>query len=224
MGTFRNHCLALVGVLSLFAWRGVGASPASPTPEDLLARGRELIEYNCGECHGATAEGVREGIEKVEAALAQGVRQRAEACRALAHGYSTLASVFAEPGSADQLALRKRHADALACAAEAAPDDPDTLFEQSSVQDQESAIRTLQRVLELDPHHVDALFGLGTYEAEAGNRAGLAKMKEAFELAETSDHAYAIHIAVRLLEHLAKFHEEKEAREITARLAALDPH
>lgn len=225
MCPFGSKCIALLGMLSMVAVGRIDASPAGHAPEDLLAQGQELIENNCGDCHGATAEGVRDGIEKVEAALANGVRQRADACRELAHGYSTLAIVFAPPDSADQKALGKRQAEALACAAEAAPDDPDTLYEYSTVQDQESAIRTLKRVLELDPHHRDALFSLGIYETEAGNRAGLAKMKEAFELAEASDDAYAIHIGDRLLEQLAKFpHEEKEAREITARMSALDSH
>lgn len=162
----------------------------------LLAEGRHLIlEVNCNDCYQKTPQGLRQGIQKIEQALALGVTERGEACWLVHRAYWDLS--FLGRGERDQEALG-RSREALVCAIKEEPENPEWLYEfaMSFAHGKERKDLCL-RVLAIAPDHPGALFTLGEIEVKEGEtEKGTQTMLRAFWLA---DGVEAVSMGERLL-------------------------
>lgn len=211
MGT-AIRCLMLA--LVLLPWAARGQAPEDP--EVLLREGRALIESNCGDCMGSSAQELRRGIQKVERALELGSPDRAEIYRLLADAYGQMALVFLAPDSAEQSELLEKQRQAYERLVEIEPRNVDLLYEYAfALRDDAARAGILRRILDIQPGHAEALFALGRYEAERGDSKGLADMRRAFDMAEGEK---ALEYGEGLLAILQQQGRAEEAREIARRL------
>lgn len=193
----------------------------SESAEELFHRGEELLTKNCGECRGATREGLEAGIEEIRRALAAGYGDRIAALRLLEDAYGQLGHVFAEPRSAAKRQALAEQRRLLAELVELDDVDVDILFDYAlAAPDPEDRRAALERILELEPEHLEALFALGQLEVALGAPdSGLDRMREAFETsAENRAGRDARYFGSRLVWALQRLGHDREAQEIIVRL------
>jgi tetratricopeptide (TPR) repeat protein len=210
------HILMLAFVLLPWAVQ----AQAPDDPEVLLREGSTLIEENCGDCMGSTSKEMMQGIEKVERALELGLPDPEEAYRLLANGWGEMAHVFLPPDSAEQEAALERQRKAFEKLVVLAPRDVSVLYEYAFVLDDKDArMAVLQRILDLDPNHDEALFALGRIEVKKGDPKGFARMQRAFEMTEMEvAREYGEALFFLLQEH----GRAEEAREVKRRLEEIE--
>lgn len=219
----------LAVVLSWWTVHAVGVAPRTGASEGshqsaltLIDQGRRLLEKNCADCTDASADGLRAAQRTLQAALQIGgdAAEIGQACWWLARAYRTEAYVFAQSGSADQEKLLRDEREALACAVKAQPQQVDWLYEYAVAFDGHEERRLLEKVLELDPNHVEALWTLGTRELADGKAVGVDRMLKAFKLAND---AVAVEIGDELASSLRKLGRTAEADEVAERVQVLKP-
>jgi tetratricopeptide (TPR) repeat protein len=206
-------CLLLALLLIPVGLRG-GAPEDDPAA--LLREGRALIERNCGDCMGSSAQGLRQGIQKVEKALEMGLPDPAEGYRLLANAYGQLARVFLTPDSAEQLEVLDKQRQAYERLVKVEPKNVEILYEYAfSLRDEEARASVLRRILDIQPDYLDALFALGRYEAERGDPKGIGRMRRAFNDAKGE---HALEYGESLLAVLQQQGRTDEAQEVARRL------
>lgn len=132
---------------------------AGETAAERFARGRALIEDNCGEAYPKSRKVLEDGIADLLAAVHQGV-DTADAHRLLACAYGTLGSRFAIPDESVKLASKEL--EALRGAATRDPRDvPTRLRIAALTADKQEALDAYEAVLGIAPDHAVALYGSG---------------------------------------------------------------
>lgn len=194
------------------------AAPASPeTPAERFQRGRRLIEANCGECMGATREGLERGIQDVREALEMGYPGKKEAYRRLAEGNNTLALVFLTPDSREQHAVLGEVRKAYETLLELDPKDAGVRYEYAAtLPGLDEQLVQYRKVLELKPDHADARFAVAMILLERERKdEGLQELRKAFEQAVGgAAETYGIKLQRLLLQEGRK----KEAEEVRKQL------
>ena len=138
-------------------------------PDELLVRGRTLIDDNCGDCHGGTRSGLEEGLAAVKKALDLGLADRVAAHKALADGYNTLALVYAVPDSEDQRLILGLQATSYQRLIELAPRDPQVRFDYALfLSDPTLSLEQLEEATRLAPSWAQARFLLAMALTETG--------------------------------------------------------
>jgi hypothetical protein len=126
-----------------------------------FARARVLIEANCGDCAGATRQGLLDGIAAMEQALVSGLADRAAGLRLLASAYNTLAHVHAAPDSAEEKSALGRRVGLLEEIVALAPRDATARYDLAMALDSPArTIAGLREILVFAPAHEDARFAL----------------------------------------------------------------
>jgi hypothetical protein len=157
--------------LALVLWL-LGAAPLGAADAPSMDRARSLIERHCGDCAGATRAGLEDGIAELERLVASADRDRAAALGLLAEAYATLAFVFCAPDSPEQRDVLARRVRTLASLLEITPDDPDARYEHAmALGEARARIAGLRRVLDADPIHEDARFGLAMSLLDEGENS-----------------------------------------------------
>ncbi len=205
-----------IGWVSLF-WLLAVPAAAAEDPAALFAQGQAEVEANCGECMGATRQGLEDGITKLRLALDLGYRNRAAAYRALADALGQLGGAFSTSGSSQQREVLEQQRDAYRRLLEITPNDTAVLYEYSATLADATERRSiLERILKLDPKHPDALFALGEIDLERGVvDEGLRKMRAVFERAQGEQ---ALAFGYRLLWALQARKRDAEVAQIQSRL------
>lgn len=205
-------------VLLLLAACQGAQQPADPAA--LLARGMALIEANCAECMNGTRAGLEKGVASVRQAMELGVADRAAAYRALADAYGQLAWGYAAADSADQKAQVERRIEAFEGLLAIEPNDQPALFEYAiSLPGGPRRLAVLERLLELNPDHSEALFVVGEAHLARGDvDSGLAAMQRAFAKA---DGELAVALGERLLVALREHHRAADADQVAQRIKEL---
>lgn len=143
-----------------------------PIADSLYRHGKALIEANCGDCYQARAEGLTQGIELVERALAAGFPDSAEVFLRLAEAYRPLAFVYSESDSPEQRAWRAKLGEALQAVAGLRPRDPDAAYQYAlNLERAAERAAALERVLQIDSTHGMAAYVLGLDLTERGDTA-----------------------------------------------------
>lgn len=132
---------------------------AGETAAERFARGRALVEDNCGEAYPKSRKVLEDGIADILAAVREGV-DTADAHRLLACAYATLGSRFATPD--ERLKLASKELEALRSAATRDPRDVTTRLEIAALTaDQQEALDAYEAVLGIAPDHAVALYASG---------------------------------------------------------------
>lgn len=158
--------------------------------DELFAKGRGLIDDNCGDCHGGTRQGLQAGIEAVKEALELGFADEKAAYQALVDGYNTLALVYAIPDSEEQQFVRGQQEGAYGRLLEVAADDAQVRFDYAQfLTDPAAKLEHFEAAANLAPKWAEARFALAASLIAAGNvEAALAEAQTAIALA-TRDEA-----------------------------------
>ncbi|MFN7960817.1 MAG: hypothetical protein U0002_06050 [Thermoanaerobaculia bacterium] len=186
----------------------------------LFAEGKKLVEANCADCQGASQGALADGLAKLRQALEAGLTDKVAAYRALVDGYASLAFAFSRGDSPEQRAAleeqRRAYQDWLALE----PRNIQVLYDYAFTFPQAAdRLPVLERLLEIDPKHGEALFAVGEIDLEAGRvEAALAKMQKAFDGAQGE---LAVSLGERLLEVYELNRRPADAQRVRARLAAI---
>jgi hypothetical protein len=173
----------LSGSLALCAQAQTG--PAQ-TAESAFAEGKALVEANCADCTGATAERLKEGLRDIERALELGYSDSAAAYRLLGEGYGALAFAFETPGSAEHQRAREAQRASLQRWFEADPANGDALYAYASaIETPADRLAALQYLEQIDPNHLWGQASLAEMEINSGAvPMGLRRLQRAFDAAE----------------------------------------
>lgn len=199
-------CMSSVGRLfvpfAVYVLCAGRALAAGESAAERLARGKTVIEENCGDAYPASREVLEAGIADVTAAVQQGL-DTAEAHRLLACAYATLGSRYASYGS-ERVQLARKELDALRrAAARDARDVPSRMRIAAVTEDRQEELDAYESVLRIDPNHAVALYASGKLllrrnEAEKG----LKRLERAGELANDRDaEAWGDDVVRTLREH-----------------------
>jgi len=173
------RALVLVALLS-----GLAAA-AEPGRED-FERGRRLVDANCGDCMGATLQGLEDGVSALRRALDAGFADPASIYRLLAEAYATLAYLHSrhDPGAIRRFEALRR--DVLARLAALTPDDPWPRYELAiSEADRDAQLAALRRLLAERPRHAEAHAAVATILEERGQLAeAVREMEQAVACAD----------------------------------------
>ena len=159
---------------------------AAAERDELFAKGRALIDDNCGDCHRATRQGLQAGIEAVKQALELGFADEKAAYKALADGYNTLALVYVIPDSEEQKFVRGQQERAYLHLLEIAADDAQVRFDYAQfLADPAAKLEHFEAAAKLAPRWAEARFALAATLAAAGNvEAALPEARAAIALAD----------------------------------------
>jgi len=164
----------------------VSSSVAAAERDELFAKGRALIDDNCGDCHGATRLGLQAGIEAVKQALELGLADEKAAYKALAEGYNTLALVYAVPDSEEQKFIRGQQEGAYRRLLEIAAGDAQVRFDYAQfLSDPRAKLEHFAAAAKLAPQWAEARFALAAALAGTGKlEAALPEASTAIALAD----------------------------------------
>lgn len=177
-----------------------------------LARGRAVIEENCGDAYPASREVLEKGIADLIAAIQQGV-DTADAHRLLACAYATLGSRFARQGD-ERVAIAHKEREALRRAAQLDPRDLASRMRLGDVTaDKREQIDAYNSVLAIDPNHARALYASGKLLLRSNEKdKGLGRIERAAEVAGPEDAAAWGDEVVRLLREQGRGHRADELK------------
>jgi hypothetical protein len=197
------------------------ACAGAAEPDELLVRGRALIDANCGDCHGGTRSGLEEGLAAVKKALDFGLADQVAAHKALAEGYNTLALVYAVPDSEEQRLIGGWQEASYRRLIELAPRDPLVRFDYAQfLSDPALRLEHLEQATRLAPSWAVVRFLLAMTLAETGawDRA-LPEARAAIAGAGRDDvERYGLHL-VEVFELGGRFAEAESLRSEVRRKA-----
>lgn len=222
--------LAFAVFLLLLPGFAGSVEPDSVDPQTLLREGQRLVEENCGDCMGATREGLELGIQKIEEAMKLGIVDLADAYRSLGEAYNDLAFVYTKSGSSERREALRTQQTYYQRLVQLEPEDTEALYELAGTYHDERRLELLRRLLEIDPDHLDARFNLGQalVSRGAGNQElvqdgaeveGLEMMRTVFDraLAERLGEQFIVFYGETLESALRDHGLDDEADEVARR-------
>lgn len=161
------------------------ASAQEPLAKEHFARGKALIEANCGDCMGRTRQGLEKGISEVLKAIEAGYDDQIAAYKLLAEAYNTLAYVDAGRDPKEQKEVILLQKAALEKVLTLNPGDGPTRVQYARVVgDRKMMIAALREVLAADPNNAEIRNLLGISLVEVGQiEEGVVHLKKSVELA-----------------------------------------
>ncbi len=211
------HLLAL-----LLAGSTAARAQAGPEAETtrLFAEGKAQVEANCADCMGSRADALAAGLATLRQALDLGYPDRAAGFRLLAEGWGNLAWGLLDPDEPGQREAVVAQREAYERWLEVEPQSTAALFGYAvTFRNVERRRAVLERLLAVDPGHVDGLAALGLLELDEGEtEAGLKHLEKAFDGAR---YEQAEELGQRLLDAYQEHGEVEGARAVRARLAEI---
>jgi hypothetical protein len=161
-------------------------SDPAQTAEQAFAEGKALVETNCADCAGASAQELEQGLQKIERALELGFADGAAAYRLLGEGYGALAFAFAAPGSPEHQRAREAQAASYQRWFEADPANGDALYAYATtIETPADRLAALHYLDQIDPDHLWGQASLAEMEIASGAvPMGLRRLQRAFDAAE----------------------------------------
>lgn len=180
------HLPRTILIVAVNLFLGVVGCAQGQSAKEHFVRGKELIEANGADSMGATRQGLEKGMAEVRTAIEQGYEDQVAAYELLAHGYNTLALVYAEPDSEEQKQMVTLQTQTVERLLELRPDDPRIRAEHARlVRDTKKQIAAWRDILATDPNNPDSRYSLGMLLVHDDQLdEGSKQLKKAVELAD----------------------------------------
>ncbi len=150
-----------------------------------FGQGKRLIDANCGDCVGATKQGLEQGIAEVVKAIQLGYEDKKSAYSLLANAYNTLGIVFSAPSSDEQKATFESRQAVYEELLKLDPQNVQVNYEYAmTLQDTAKQLKILKEVIRLNPSYADAHFSSGVLLIQKGDtEEGIVELERSVQLA-----------------------------------------